>query len=126
MPRQTLSARHRFSSSLAPRLSCPQVEICDALLAPVTLAFLYLLATGPLLPEGVRVAGAHKWACALLFTVCSLAGVASFVLSLQGGGQEQQALSQQQKASAVVALARRPVARAVSEHAHRLHALLPS
>lgn len=97
------------------------VEICDALLAPVTLGFLYLLATGPCLPDGVRVTGCHKWTCALLFAVCSLAGVASFGLSLQGGGQERLTLSQQQNASAVVALVRR-----TSEHAHRLHAMLPS
>ena len=54
-------------------------------------------------------------------------------LSLQGGGQEMMVLTEQQNASAIVALERRAYsgehaahAAHVSHHAHRLHALLPS
>ena len=38
----------------------------------VTLAFLWLLATGEALPEAVRVKGLYKWFTALVFFVASL------------------------------------------------------
>ena len=37
----------------------------------VALLFLWMLATGPELPDGARVEGLHKWGSALLFSVCS-------------------------------------------------------
>ena len=45
--------------------------VANALLMSSTLAFLWLLACGPAMPEGVRVTGMHKWACAAIFAFCS-------------------------------------------------------
>ena len=60
--------------------------VANALLMASTLTFLWLLACadGPaaMLPAAYRVKGAHKWACAAVFVLCSAMALVSFVWSL--------------------------------------------
>tara|TARA_B110001452_G_scaffold106002_1_gene87845 strand:- start:2095 stop:2379 length:285 start_codon:yes stop_codon:yes gene_type:complete len=59
------------------------VMLADAMLMPVTLLFLYKLASGPELPAHVRLRGRHKLVCATLFTVCSAFALATSFLGLK-------------------------------------------
>jgi hypothetical protein len=48
------------------------VELMDALLMPMAIGFLFLLATQESLPTGVRVQGLHKYLTAIIFSICSI------------------------------------------------------
>ena len=65
------------------------VESIDALLMPVTLAFVYLLATGPALPPEVRVRGWHKWTALSCFVVVTLVAWVAFVWGIVASGGSQ-------------------------------------
>lgn len=65
----------------------------NAFLMPLILAFLWLLATGPIMPEAVRVTGVHKWAVFVVFVVLSVFAVVSSAVGAIGwtvddGGEE--------------------------------------
>ena len=60
------------------------VEVIDALMMPITLLFLYLLATGPALPPEVRVTGAHRWVCASCFVLVAVVAWVAFLWSVFG------------------------------------------
>jgi len=61
------------------------IELMDALLMPMAIGFLYLLATGPQCPEGIRVTGVHKCVLATIFTICTIFAVGSGFYSLLWG-----------------------------------------
>ena len=58
------------------------VMLADAMLMPVTLLFLFRLASGPELPPEVRLRGRHKLLCAFLFVVCSAFALCTSFLGL--------------------------------------------
>lgn len=60
------------------------VEVIDALMMPITLLFIYLLATGPALPPESRVTGTHRWVCASCFLVVTVVAWVAFLWSLIG------------------------------------------
>jgi Mn2+/Fe2+ NRAMP family transporter len=64
------------------------VESVDALLMPLTLAFLVALASRPELPDGVRVQGAHYWLCVTLFTLVAAVAWLSFAWGLVEDGDD--------------------------------------
>lgn len=54
------------------------VELMNAMLQPLTVGFLFLLASGPALPAGARIVGVHKYlTCAVLVTCSSLSLVSA-------------------------------------------------
>ena len=59
------------------------VMLADAMLMPVTLWFLFSLASGPELPAEVRLRGWHKALCAVLFVVCSAFALGTSLLGLR-------------------------------------------
>lgn len=58
------------------------IELMDALLMPMAIGFLFVLATGSQCPEGIRVTGVHKWVVGILFTICTIFAVGSGFYSL--------------------------------------------
>jgi len=59
------------------------IELMDALLLPMAVGFLYVLATGPQLPEGVRVEGRQKQFTPVVFALCVLFAVSAGIYSLR-------------------------------------------
>ncbi len=53
--------------------------VANAFLMPITLAFLWLLATGSALPERVRVQGLYKWLAATVFMIASTFAIVEVV-----------------------------------------------
>jgi len=58
------------------------IEMLDALLMPMAIGFLYILATGPQLPDTVRVKGVYKAVIATVFTTCTVFALGSGFYSL--------------------------------------------
>ena len=56
----------------------------NAVLMPVTLLFLWLLAQGDALPPGVRITGVYKWSTAVVFVAASIFALVSTILGLAG------------------------------------------
>lgn len=61
------------------------VELMDGILLPFTIGFLFLLATGPALPEEARVKGFHKYFLGAVFFLCSALSIGSAVYGLSTG-----------------------------------------
>ena len=64
------------------------ILVSNSLLMPVTLAFLWLLASGSSLPPDVRIKGFHKWAALVVFAFTSVVAIGSAIWSWtsHGGG----------------------------------------
>jgi hypothetical protein len=56
--------------------------LANALLMPITLAFLLVLASGPALPQHVRVSGPHKLLCTLVFAAVCIFSLVAFGMGL--------------------------------------------
>lgn len=63
------------------------IELMDALLMPMAIGFLYVLATGPQLPEHVRVKGTHKAVLAFTFSLCTIFALGSGIYGLFWGNE---------------------------------------
>jgi len=53
------------------------IELINALLMPMAIGFLYILATGENLPPEIRLAGWHKNICAVVFSLCATVALVS-------------------------------------------------
>mmetsp|Transcript_48530 Transcript_48530/g.103982 ORF Transcript_48530/g.103982 Transcript_48530/m.103982 type:complete len:441 (-) Transcript_48530:90-1412(-) len=58
------------------------VEVMDGLLAPLTMFYLFILATSAALPDCIRVVGAYKYFLAVVFSCVSVLSFGSMVYSL--------------------------------------------